>query len=75
MSFASQLIKVSVNRDSRHLEIFSNAETLELSSRSSSPVIFSVVDSKGGIVKTIHQWLNHLTKQAGLSIGIGTIEQ
>lgn len=75
MSFASQLIKVTVNKDSRSLEIFSSAETLELSSRSSSPVIFSVVDSKGGIVKTIHQWLNHLTKQAGLSIGIGTIEQ
>jgi len=75
MSFVSQLIKVSVNEDNRHLEVFSNTETLELMSRSSSGVLFSVVDSKGIIVKSIHQWLNHLVRQAGLSISIGTIEQ
>jgi len=38
-------------------------------------VIFSVIDSKGVIVKSIHQWLYNLTKQAGASISINTIEQ
>lgn len=75
MSFASQLIKVTSNEDNRRLEIFSNAETLELSSCPSAGIVFSVIDSNGIIVKSVHQWLNHLAKQAGLSLSINTVEQ
>lgn len=48
---------------------------MDLSEPPSAGVLFSVVDSKGIIVKSIHQWLNHLAKQAGLSISVNTIDQ
>ena len=38
-------------------------------------IIFSVVDSDGVIVRSVHNWLSSLERQAGLTYSIKTVEQ
>ncbi|WP_418607363.1 tyrosine-type recombinase/integrase [Pseudoalteromonas sp. US3C1013] len=42
---------------------------------SHSPVIYSIVDSQGVIVKCVQNWLRYLTKSIGVTITDGSVDQ
>lgn len=75
MRFDATLIKFQSNINHRKITILSNGETLELKYLHADCNIFSVIDSNGVIVRSVHNWLNQLTTQAGISISLNTIEQ
>lgn len=75
MSFNASLIKLPPSKNHENIIILSNGESLELKHLHPQRNTFSVIDSNGIIVKSIHKWLNHLTIQAGISISLSTIEQ
>lgn len=60
---------------SRGMAILSSGDYLELSNKTNSEPIYTVVDSRGVIVKTAHAWLHHLTAHAGLNNSINTVSQ
>lgn len=75
MNFEAKLIKVPANKTNRVVSIYSTGDSLELNHNSTPRIVYSVVDSNGVVVRIVHQWLNHLAVQAGLSISFNTIEQ
>lgn len=75
MSIA-QLVKLSLDSNNNQIvTVLSSGETLSLASPKSIGVIYSIVDGKGQVVRSIHRWLNFLSRHAGYSISPSTVEQ
>jgi len=70
-----KLIQLSKNKIDNPIYTLSTGVSIDLSSSSFPEIIFSVVDSHDIIVRSIHQWLTHLSKGIGLNISVKTIEQ
>lgn len=48
-------------------------DTVSLRLFDNRTTVFSVVDSKGLVVRPMHNWLSHLRRQVGLGVGVGTV--
>jgi site-specific recombinase XerD len=70
-----QLVKVTLPEGKRQTTVLSSGERIELSLRSTPNPVYSVVDGKGSIVRSAHEWLSYLGRLAGLTYSAGTIEQ
>ncbi|MBN3747263.1 hypothetical protein G3N96_17765 [Burkholderia sp. Se-20373] len=64
---------VIVENSDSPVVVLSSGDTLDLSLAKSTYPIYSVVDSHGAVIESMHQWLRSLRAEAGLSIGWGTI--
>lgn len=69
-----QFVKV-VGGASSEVVVQSSGDVLQLSVNSSAYPLYSVLDSYGVIVKSVHLWLRKLRAEAGLSIAMSTVEQ
>jgi integrase/recombinase XerD len=67
---------VQVEKDgSRGVIVLSSGDYLELAALKQSHPIYSVVDSRGTVVKTVHAWLRLLGRTANLTNSINTVSQ
>lgn len=73
-SLGPQLVKVTGSTSSEII-VLSRGDVLQLSINSCAYPLYSVLDSHGMVVKSMHLWLRKLRAEAGLSISISTVEQ
>jgi len=55
--------------------VYSTGSSLALSLNARGRQIFSIADSAGKVVRSAHGWLSVLSRQAGLTYSINTVEQ
>jgi len=69
-----QLMSVTCSKHDK-VQLMSDDRVLELRSDSEGHPIYSVVDSNGAVVKSVHRWLRSLRERAGLSIAPSTVQK
>lgn len=73
VEFDAEFVQVT-NSDSSVI-VLSSGDTLDLSLKRSEYPIFSVVDSQGAVVQSMHRWLRSLRAQVGLTVAARTVVQ
>jgi site-specific recombinase XerD len=72
----ASLVAVSPQRFRRGLALLSQPDTsIELGLIGTPEPIYSVTDSHGFIVRTVHAWLSHVGRQVGLTYSPNTVPQ
>lgn len=70
----AEFVSFEISPSNQHVVIQSNGNEFNFTTFKNQALIFSVFDSTGRIVKSVHNWLNYLGKHSGLSVSQGTVE-
>lgn len=75
LDFEARLIKLPVTKERQQITVQSTGDTFELSLNNTPNPFFTVIDSDGLIVRSIHNWLSNIGRQVGLRYSLKTVEQ
>ncbi|MBN3757489.1 tyrosine-type recombinase/integrase [Paraburkholderia sp. Tr-20389] len=75
MNFGFEARLMAIRAADAESTVLSSGDTICWSFADSAYPIYSVLDSSGAVVRTMHNWLRHLREQAGLTYSSNTIPQ